>query len=81
MDPAVSQCEVAHTTADFLSRKWADQSGAAMENNRAIDQTKLENLSYEFSDEALEIAARGGKKVAGNITLYYCTALYFCPGP
>ena len=52
--------------------------GAAMENNCAIDQTELENLSYEFSDEALEIAAAGGEKVAGNITLYhyYCTALY-----
>ena len=53
-----------------------------MQNNCAIDQTEIENLSYEFSDEALEIAA-GGEKVAGNITLYYyyCTALYFCPAP
>jgi hypothetical protein len=51
-----------------------------MENNCAIDQTELENLTNEFSDEALEIAAIGAEKVAGNITLYYyyCTALYFC---
>jgi hypothetical protein len=52
-----------------------------MENSCAIDQIELEKLSYEFPDEALEIAAvMGGEKV-GNITLYYCTGLYFCPGP
>jgi len=39
-------------------------------------------LCYEFSDKALEIeAANGREKRTGNITLYYCTALYFCPGP
>src|SRR5262249_33301237 len=63
--------------------KMRRSKGAAMENNCAIDQTELENLSYEFSDEALEIAATGGEKPCGNVTLYYyyCTAVYFCPAP
>jgi len=54
-----------------------------MENNCTIDQTERKDLSYEFSDEALEIAATGGEKVARNITLYYnyCTAVFFCPAP
>ena len=54
-----------------------------MENNCAIDQTERKDLSYEFSDEALEIAAVTGGEKVGNITLYYyyCTALYFCPSP
>jgi len=51
-----------------------------MENNCAIDQTEIENLCYEFPDETLEIATAGGEK-GGKITLYYCTALYFCPAP
>jgi DNA-directed RNA polymerase specialized sigma24 family protein len=41
--------------------------GAAMENNCAIDQTEIENLSYEFSDEALKL--RPQEEVAGSITL------------
>ena len=55
--------------------------GRDMEDDCAADQTELDKLVYEFPDETLEIAA-GGEK-AGNITLYYyyCTALYFCPGP
>jgi len=52
-----------------------------MGNNCSLDQVELEVLCYEFSNEALEIAATGGGKVVGNITLYYCTALYLCPGP
>ena len=51
-----------------------------MESNRAIDQTEIENLYSEFPDETLEIVAADGEK-AGRITLYICTALYFCPGP
>lgn len=51
-----------------------------MENSCASDQVELEKLSYEFPDEALEIAVTGGEKVAANITLYYCT-VYFCPNP
>ena len=52
-----------------------------MENNCAIDQTELEKLSYEFPDEALEIAATRRGEKQGNITLSYCTGLNFCPGP
>ena len=52
-----------------------------MKNNCAIDQAELETLSGEFADEAFEIAALAGSENVGNITLYYCTALYFCPGP
>ena len=54
-----------------------------MENSCASDQVELEKLSYEFPDEALEIAAVTGGEKVGNITLYYyyCTALYFCPSP
>jgi phosphopentomutase len=36
-------------------------------------------LSYEVSDETLEIAA--GDERAGRYTLYFCTALDLCPGP
>jgi hypothetical protein len=43
---------------------------------------KLSMLYCEFSGEALEIQAVGVREnPIGNITLYYCTALYFCPGP
>jgi hypothetical protein len=52
-----------------------------MENSCATDQIELAKLGYEFPDEALEIAAGTGGEKVGNITLYYCTALYFCPGP
>jgi hypothetical protein len=52
-----------------------------MENNCAIDQAELEKLSYEFPDDALEISAIAGGERTDKITLYYCTALYFCPAP
>jgi len=52
-----------------------------MKNNYAIDQAELEMLSDEFADETLEVAAVAGCEKVGKITLYYCTALYFCPGP
>lgn len=51
-----------------------------MENN--CDQTELVAFGFEISDEALEIAAASSAdKALANITMYYCTALYFCPGP
>lgn len=43
------------------------------------DQTE-EILTYELSDEALEIAAGTGSEIAGRYTLYFCTALDLCPG-
>jgi hypothetical protein len=51
-----------------------------MENN--CDQTEFVAFWSSISDEALEIAAANrADKAAANITMYYCTALYFCPGP
>ena len=46
-----------------------------------LDRTEEEMLAYEVSDEALETAAGTRTEKAGNYTLYYCTALYLCPGP
>jgi hypothetical protein len=50
-----------------------------MENNFAVDQTEPEGLSYEISDDVLEIAAAARTDGGNNITMYFCTALYFCP--
>ncbi len=47
-----------------------------------LQDAENEILFCEFSDEALEIQATGVcETTLGNITLYYCTSLYFCPGP
>jgi hypothetical protein len=43
-----------------------------------LDQTEEEILSYEVSDESLEIAAVAGNAVA--YTLGFCTGLSVCPG-
>ena len=45
-----------------------------------LDQTE-QILTYEVSDEALEIAAGTGNEKAGRYTLFFCTALDMCPGP
>jgi hypothetical protein len=46
-----------------------------------LDQ-KEEILTYQVSDEALEIAAGNtGNGKTGHYTLYFCTALDLCPGP
>jgi hypothetical protein len=59
-----------------------DERVRDMGNNCSLDQVEFEVFCYEFSDDVLEDeAATGGGKVVGNITLYYCTALYLCPGP
>jgi len=50
-----------------------------MESNGAIDQSEINYLFYEFSDETLENVAEG--ETACGITGNYCTAFYFCPGP
>ena len=51
-------------------------------NNNIIrlDQNEEEALTYEVSDEALEIAAGTGKEKAGNYTLGACSGLSVCPG-
>ena len=41
-----------------------------------LDEENL--LTYEVSDEALEIA--GGKEMVANFTLGSCTGLSECPG-
>jgi hypothetical protein len=61
--------------------RFTDDEGiGAMENN--CDQTEFGAFGSDISDEALEIAAaNSADKASANITMYYCTALYFCPGP
>ena len=43
-----------------------------------IDRPEEEILTYEVSDEALEIASGISNKQAGNLTLA-CTYFYICP--
>ena len=45
-----------------------------------LDQFEEAMITYEISDEALEIAAGTASK-PGSYTLWYCTALNLCPGP
>jgi hypothetical protein len=57
---------------------------ATLGKDCALDQVKLEVLCHEFSDEALEIQAVPERdQPMRNTTLYYyyCTAVFFCPGP
>jgi hypothetical protein len=44
-----------------------------------LEQTDEENLAFEVSDEALEIAA-GSAKEKANFTLGACSGLSVCPG-
>jgi hypothetical protein len=46
--------------------------------NTNIEKHEESLLTYEVSDEALEIAV--GNTVAGNYTLAACTGLSVCPG-
>ena len=51
-----------------------------MENN--CNQTELDAFAAEISDDALETAAdNSADKASARITMFYCTALYLCPGP
>jgi hypothetical protein len=51
-------------------------------HERQIGLDQIEEIfSCEVSDEALEAAAGIGNKIAGQYTLFYCTALDLCPGP
>jgi hypothetical protein len=57
---------------------------ATLGKDCALDQVELEVLCHEFSDEALEIQAVPERdQPMRNTTLYYyyCTAVFFCPGP
>jgi len=51
-----------------------------MSASTGLDQIE-EIFGCEVSDEALEVAAGIGDKIAGQYTLFYCTALDLCPGP
>ena len=51
-------------------------------NEMTLDHIDHEFLTYEVSDEALEVAAaclERGK--ANTFTQWLCTAVFFCPGP
>jgi len=48
-------------------------------NEITLDQSDEEVLTYEVSDEVLEVAASAGK--ANTFTEWVCTFMYFCPGP
>ena len=48
-------------------------------NEITLDQNDEELLTYEVSDEVLEVAAC--KEKANTFTQWVCTAFYFCPGP
>jgi hypothetical protein len=49
-----------------------------MKDSRAIDQTEIENLNYEFPDETLEIAAAPGEK-AGESRFISVLRCIFAP--
>ena len=48
-------------------------------NEITLDQSDEQLLTYEVSDEALEVAACREK--ANTFTQWVCTAYAFCPGP
>jgi hypothetical protein len=47
----------------------------------SIEQTEQTILTKEISDDALEAAAGSWGAMKWPYTMYYCTALYWCPGP
>ena len=69
-------------TADATSaRLLANERVDAMSDN-AIDLDRTEEiLTYQVSDEVLELAAGTGNEPAGLYTLHYCTFLGLCPSP
>jgi len=50
-----------------------------MNDTTRLEQTEEQILTYEVSDEALEIAAETGKDRVGNFTLSFCSGLSTCP--
>jgi hypothetical protein len=44
-----------------------------------FDQIEEDILTYEVSDESLEMAAGKGNEKAGNFTLGACTGFLSCP--
>jgi hypothetical protein len=50
-----------------------------MNDTTRLEQTEEQILTYEVSDEALEIAAETGKDKGGNFTISFCSGLSTCP--
>ena len=50
-----------------------------MNDTTRLEQAEEQVLTYEVSDEALEIAAETGKDRARNITISFCSGLNTCP--
>jgi hypothetical protein len=48
-------------------------------SDTTILETEAEILSFEVSDEALELAAATQKDKAGSFTLSFCSGLDSCP--
>jgi hypothetical protein len=62
------------------SKVWIQVTwGTNAMNEITLDQNDEELLTYEVSDEVLEVAA--GTEKANTFTQWVCTAVYFCPGP
>jgi hypothetical protein len=49
------------------------------DTTKGLDQFEADILSYEVSDEAIELAAGMGKEKAGAMTLAFCSGLDTCP--
>jgi hypothetical protein len=64
-----------------LNSKCGSRSrgGTNAMNEITLDQSDEERLTYEVSDEALEVAASAEK--ANTFTQWVCTSAYFYPGP
>ena len=56
-------------------------SGTDAMNEMTLDQNEEELLTYEISDQVLEVAGCAETAKANTFTQWICTALYFCPGP
>jgi len=50
-------------------------------NKMTLDQNDEEALTYEVSDDVLEVAACTEREKGNTFTQWICTAMYFCPGP
>jgi hypothetical protein len=64
-----------------LANTAIDRKGFLGLNKMTLDQIDEEPLTYEVSDEALELATCTEREKANAFTQWICTAIYFCPGP
>jgi hypothetical protein len=68
-----------HEIPIVFLRGNAKRINAMNDNTIALHQTEEDILTFEVSDEVLEIAA-GTEKDKANYTLGACTGLSVCPG-